>query len=46
MTLAPPPPAAEAVRVFGTKLKISHIAVLPKAHFRPRLILNLSEKTD
>ena len=37
---------ADAVRMCGEKLKLSRIAAVPQAHFRPRLILNLSEKPD
>ena len=38
-------PMAEAVHIFGERLKISLIASVPQAHIRLRLILNLSEKT-
>ena len=37
---------ADAVRLFGEKMKLSCIAALPQAHRSPRLILNLSEITD
>ena len=36
----------DAIRLFGEKPKLSRIAVLPQAHRRPRLILNLSSQTD
>ena len=35
-------PAADTVRVFGDKLKISCIAAVPQEHQRLRLIINLS----
>ena len=38
--------AADTVWLFGEKLNLSHIAVVPQAHRRPRLILSMSEKTD
>ena len=38
--------AADAISLFGDKLKISCIAAVPQAHLRPRLILNLSEQPD
>ena len=39
-------PAADAVWIFGAKLKISLIKKVPKAYRQPRLILNLSTKPD
>ena len=39
-------PIADEVRLFGEKLKFSRIAAVTQAHFRPRLILKLSEKLD
>ena len=39
-------PAADAVRMFGAKLKLSCIAAVSQAHLRPRLILNLLVKQD
>ena len=39
-------PAADAMRLFGDKLKLSRIAAVPQAHRRPRLILNLSAQPD
>ena len=35
-------PAADAIRLFGEILELSHLLAVPRAHFRPRLILNLS----
>ena len=40
------PPAADAMRLFGEKLKLSCIAAVPQAHRRPHLILNLSAQPD
>ena len=37
---------ADAVRIFGVNLNISHIAAVPQTHLHPCLILNLSEKPD
>ena len=34
-------PAADAIRLFGERLKLSCITAVPQAHRRPRLILNL-----
>ena len=34
-------PAADAIQLFGERLKLSRIAAVPQAHFCPRLILNL-----
>ena len=34
------------MRVFGDKLKLSHITAVPQAHLRPRLIINLSDQPD
>ena len=39
-------PAADAVRLFGEKLKLSHSVSVLQAHCRPRLILNMLEKPD
>ena len=39
-------PAADAIRLFGEKLKLSCIAAVPQARRRPRLIINLSEQPD
>ena len=39
-------PAADTIRLFGEKLKLSHISVVPQAHYRPRLILNLLAQLD
>ena len=39
-------PAADAMRLFGEKLKLSRIAAVPQAHRRPRLILNLLAQPD
>ena len=38
--------AADAISLFGEKLKISRIAAVPQANLRPRLILNLPEQPD
>ena len=37
---------ADSVRLFVNKLNLSRIVVVPQAHFRPRMILNLSAKPD
>ena len=34
-------PAADAVQIFGERLKLSCIAVVPQAQRQPRLILNI-----
>ena len=39
-------PVAYGIRLFGEKLKLSLIAAMPRAHHRPRLILNLLEQPD
>ena len=39
-------PAADAIQLFGERLKLSCIAALPQAHRRLCLILNLSEQPD
>ena len=39
-------PAADVMRLFGKKLKLSRIAAVPQAHRCPRLILNLSAQRD
>ena len=39
-------PAAEIVRVFWDKLKLSCIADIPQDYFHPRLIINLLAKTN
>ena len=39
-------PVADAVRIFGEKIKLSHITEVPQAHLRPWLILNMSENPD
>ena len=39
-------PAANAIRLFGERLKLSCIAGVPQAHRRPRLVFNLSAQTD
>ena len=36
--------AADVIRLFGEKLKLSRIAEMPQAHCRLRLILNLSSQ--
>ena len=38
--------AQDAVRLFGKKLKLSHIAAVPQAQLRQRLILNLEALSD
>ena len=38
------PPELDVVGVFGDKLKLSWISVIPQEHLRMRLIVNLSEK--
>ena len=37
----PPSPVTDTVRMFGGKMKLSCIAMVPQDHLRPRLILNL-----
>ena len=39
-------PAADAIQLFGERLKLSRIAAAPQAHRRLRLILNLSAQPD
>ena len=39
-------PAADAVGLFGDNLKLSWIAAVPQEYRQPRLILNLSAKSD
>ena len=39
-------PVAAAVQIFGVRFKLSCITEVPHAHFKSRLILNLSEKHD
>ena len=39
-------PAADAIRLFGEKLKLSRILAVPQEHRRPRLILNLLAQPD
>ena len=39
-------PAADAMRLFGEKLKLSRIAAVPQSHRCPRLILDLSAQPD
>ena len=39
-------PAADAVQLLGEKLDLTHITVVPQAHCRPHLILNLSARPD
>ena len=39
-------PAADAIQLFGERLKLSRIAAVPHAHCRPRLILNLLAQPD
>ena len=39
-------PASDTIILFGEKLKLSFITVVPQAHRRPRLILNLSPQPD
>ena len=39
-------PAADVVRLFGDKLKLSRITTVPQENLRPRLILNLSAQPD
>ena len=39
-------PAADAVRLFGERLKISHIAAVPQAHLHLRTILDLLVQLD
>ena len=46
MASASPPTAADAIRLFGERLKLSHIAAVTQAHLRPRLILNLLVQPD
>ena len=36
----------DAMRLFGDTLKLTRIAALYQAHRQPRLIINLSEKTE
>ena len=38
--------AADTLRMFGEKLKLSRIVAVPQAHIRPRPILDLLEKPD
>ena len=39
-------PAADAMQLFGERLKLSCITAVPQAHRRPRLILNLLAQPD
>ena len=39
-------PAADAVHMFGSNIKLSCIAAVPRAHCQPCLILKLLEKSD
>ena len=39
-------PVAGVVQMFGNKLKLFCIMVVPQVNHHPRLILNLSEKLD
>ena len=39
-------PAADAVWIFGEKIKLSCIAAVPQAYRRPRLVIKLLEKPD
>ena len=39
-------PVADAVRIFGVKLKHSRITLVPQANIRLRLILNLLENPN
>ena len=39
-------PGADAVRLFGGKIKLFRIVAVSEVHFQPRLILNLSDKPD
>ena len=38
--------AVDAFQLFGEKMNISRIVVVPQEHRRPRLIFNLSENPD
>ena len=39
-------PAVDAMLLFEKSLKLSHIAAVPQAHYRPCLVLNLSAQPD
>ena len=39
-------PSADAIRLFGEKLKLSCITEMPQAHRRLRLIINLPSQPD
>ena len=39
-------PNEDVVQMFGDKLKLSRITVVPQAHCQLRLILDLSEKLN
>ena len=39
-------PAADVIRLFGERLKLSCIAAVPQAHCRPHLIINLLVQPD
>ena len=39
-------PAADTLRMFGSRLNLFCIAAVPQAHLQPRLILNLLVKPD
>ena len=39
-------PVADAVQLFGEKLKLSRIVLVPQSHRHTCLILNLSTKSD
>ena len=39
-------PAADKIRLFGKRLKLSRIAAVPQVHLRLRLILNLLAQAE
>ena len=39
-------PAVEVVQLFGGKLKLYHIVMVPQEHLWPRLIFNLSKNNN